>query len=79
MTGQEMLDALQDSSGGIRVVSQSGKLYDVERDVVTSNADEVDPYIYGWPVKPHPRAPKVPRWFYARNVQLAEPDDQVNI
>lgn len=79
MTGQDMLSALHDHGGGIRVVTDSGKLYDVERDVVTANANEADPYIYGWPVRPHPRAPRGPRWFYARNVRIAEPDDQVNI
>lgn len=79
MTGQEMLDALPDHGGGIRVVSNTGVLYDVERDVVMANASEDDPFIYGFPVRPNPRLRNRVRWFYARNVRLAEVDDQVNI
>lgn len=69
MTGDDLVAALGDQSA-LRVVHKSGKRYDVERDVVLSNASEGQPYIYGWPVVPkwhrqHGRA----QWFFAANVE----------
>lgn len=59
--------------GAVRVTTKSGKLYDVERDVILANAREDNPIIYGWPVVPrwHRSHGRV-RWFRADNVQVVQ-------
>lgn len=78
MTMEQAIDALG-SGGSIVVVSRSGKLYHLEAAVIEASARENNPLLYGWPVKPHLRAPENPVWFRAKNVRIAETDDQINI
>ena len=73
MTIQDLAKALHDHGGGVRVVTRSGKLYDVERDVILANIKETNPLIYGWPVKPGRRAQC--RWFKPANLRIAGLDD----
>lgn len=68
------MDSLRIALGlepAIRVVTRSGKKYDVERDVILANLNEDDPLIYGWPVVPrHHRSHGRARWFRASNVNI---------
>ena len=76
MTGQEMLKASCEVGGNIVVAhKRSGKLYHLEADVIHANSQYPNPYLYGWPVKKHPRATSNPVWFYGENVRFARPDE----
>lgn len=74
MTGPEMLEASAKSPDGTIIVvnRNSGKKYSVDRDVIRANANDDRPYIYGWPLKPSPRQPRAPIWFYASSVSLSK-------
>lgn len=78
MTGEEMLQAADRMGNFVVAHSKSGKLYQIEKDVVRAWCTEPNSYLYGWPVKPHPRAPRGPVWFFSKNLRLAETDDQIN-
>ena len=67
MTPEDAITALGDHDS-IVVASRSATRYRIEADVLRANAGEADPFIYGWPEKPHPRGPSGPRWFFLRNV-----------
>lgn len=70
MTPANLKKALGTASA-LRVQTRSGKVYDVERDVILANQGEDDPLIYGWPVVPkgHRNHGRV-RWFRASNLNL---------
>lgn len=60
----------------LRVQTRSGKVYDVERDVILCNQGEADPLIYGWPVVPtwHRSHGRV-RWFRSSSLRLHLPQE----
>jgi hypothetical protein len=74
MTPEAIRKALADSAA-LRVQTRSGKIYDVERDVILAmDSTDPAPLIYGWPVVPrwHPSHGRV-RWFLVSNLKVHKP------
>lgn len=78
MTGDELLRHLGEKAF-VTVKTKSGNLYYLERDVITSNAHEPKPFLYGWPTKKKPRQKNKPQWFFVENIEIYEENMNVQI
>ena len=76
MTPEALIAASRKAENGtVRVSSKTGKLYDIEGDVVEVWAGDLTPcLVYGWAVNPHPRAPKAATYLKISNIELAQGD-----